>query len=77
MNEIKRCIWGWQKERDYIWSLVRNSRLVFIASKYGSRILRSLGLEVVLEAHPLWKEIRVIFHTLMTINRGRKKNLTV
>lgn len=61
----------------YIWILVRNSRTVFIASKYGSRILRSLVLEVILEAHLLRKKIRVIFHTFMFINRGGKKDLTV
>jgi len=57
--------------------LVRNSRTVFIASKYGSRILRSLILEMILETHPLWKKIRVIFHRFMFINRGGKKDLTV
>lgn len=32
---------------------------------------------MILEAHPLWKRIRVIFYTFIFINRGEKKNLTV
>lgn len=67
---MKRCIFSWQKEIGYIWISVRNARIVFIVSKYGSRILRFPVLEVILEAHPLWKKIRVIFHTFVFINRG-------